>query len=94
MPMLLTRRKPDDITRVDFLDRAAPSLHPAAAGRDDQGLTEGMGVPCRARARLEGDAGATSTCWIGRLEQRVNTNSAGEIIRWPLARRLFTRRSG
>src|ERR687898_2500864 len=50
MPMLLIRRKPDHITWVDFLDRATPSLHPPAAGRDDQGLAERMGVPCRARA--------------------------------------------
>src|SRR5918995_5891473 len=90
MPMLLTRRKPDHITWLDFLDRAAPSLHPPAAGRDDQRLTEWMGVPCRARARLECDTGATSTCRIGCLEQRVNANGAGEVVRWPRAGRLST----
>src|SRR5918994_3848053 len=67
MPMLLIRRKPDHIARADFLDRAAPGLHPAEAGRDDQNLAEGMGVPCRTRARLEGDAGAAGTCRIRRL---------------------------
>ena len=91
MPVLLTRRKPDDITRVDFLDRAAPSLHPAAARRDDQGLAERMGVPCRARAGFERDAGASNTCRIGRLEQRVNTDCAGEIIRWPPCRKAVRR---
>src|ERR687897_2999470 len=86
MPVLLTRRKPDHIPWVDFLDRAAPSLHPSAAGRDDQGLTEWMGVPCRARARFERDAGATSTCRIGRLEQRIDPYGAGEPVRRSLAR--------
>ena len=58
MPVLLVRREPDHVTRTDLLDRAAFALNPAAAGRDDQGLTERMRVPCRARARLECDEGA------------------------------------
>jgi hypothetical protein len=39
MPMLLTRRKPDHVTRPDLLDRPAPTLCPAAAGRNKQGLS-------------------------------------------------------
>ena len=72
----------------DFLDGTTPALDPATTGCDDQGLTERMGVPCRARARLEGDARATNARRSGRLEQRVNADCAGEIIRRPLAGRL------
>ena len=31
MPVLLAGREPDHVTRTDFLNRAAPSLRPAAA---------------------------------------------------------------
>jgi len=39
MPVLLSRRYPDQVSRRDFLDRAGPSLDPACARRHDQGLT-------------------------------------------------------
>src|SRR2546427_12982474 len=45
MPMLFTRRARDHIAGPDDLDRAAPALHEAAAGRDDERLTERMRVP-------------------------------------------------
>src|SRR5438876_3011132 len=45
VPMLLTRRKPNDIARPDFLDWFAPTLRPSEAGRDDQCLTEWMCMP-------------------------------------------------
>ena len=38
MPMLLTRRNPHHIAGADFLDGAAPTLHPAEAKCDDQRL--------------------------------------------------------
>ncbi len=53
VPVLLTGRKPDHITRADFLDRPALALGPAATGGYDHGLTE-----CCPRARLESYAGA------------------------------------
>jgi hypothetical protein len=68
VPMLLSGREPNDISGPDLLDRAAPSLRPAAAGRDDESLTERMRVPCRPRARLKGYAGALNKCRIGRLK--------------------------
>ena len=34
------------------------ALRPASAGSDNQRLPQRMGVPCRARARLESDRGA------------------------------------
>ena len=78
--MLLTRRDPDHVTRPDFLDRAAPALRPAAAGRHDQGLAQRVGVPCRPSAGLERDTGAERAGWMGRLEQGVNAYGAGKVL--------------
>ena len=72
MPVLLTRRKPDHITRPDFLDRPAPALHPAAARRDDQRLAQRVRVPCGPGAGLERDAGRRNACRIVCLKQGVN----------------------
>ena len=87
--MLFAGRKPDHIARPDFLDRPAPALRPAAAGRDDQGLTKRMRVPRGTSTRLERDAGADDTRRIGCVEQRVDPNRAGEPIRRSLAGRLL-----
>src|SRR5947208_6326937 len=40
VPMLLVRRKPNDIAWPDFLDRSVPTLRPPEARRNDQRLTE------------------------------------------------------
>ena len=48
--MLLARWKTHHIAGTDFLDGSALALHPAATGRDDQGLPQGMAVPGRAIA--------------------------------------------
>ena len=53
VPVFLSRRKPDHVTRSNFLNRTFPALSPAAAGGDDQRLTERMRMPGRARAGLE-----------------------------------------
>src|SRR5262249_18307852 len=45
MPMLFARRKPDYVSRSDFLDRTAPVLRPTDAGGDDQSLAERMRMP-------------------------------------------------
>src|SRR6266508_6332740 len=81
MPMLQAGRKPDHITGPNFLDRPALALNPAAAGHDNQSLAERMRMPGGAGTRLEGDAAATNPCRIGRLEQRVHADRAGEILR-------------
>src|SRR3984885_16143808 len=52
VPMLLPRRKRDDVARTDLLDQAALVLDPAAAGHDDQSLAERGGVPGGARGGL------------------------------------------
>ena len=53
MPMFLTRRDPDHVTRPNFLDRAAPALYQAAASRHDQSLAQRVGVPRRPGAGLK-----------------------------------------
>ena len=55
VPMLLARRKPDDVTRPDFFDRTSPALRPSAAGGHDQSLTQRMRVPGGAGAGLKRD---------------------------------------
>src|SRR6266480_2638911 len=88
MPMLLVRRKPNNITWPDFLDRTSCTLCASAPGCDDQRLTERMGVPRSASTRFEGDTCATNTCRFWCLEQRINANYAGKPISWPFARRV------
>src|SRR5439155_14858234 len=87
VPMLLVRHEPDNIARPDFLDRAAPSLRPPKAGCDDQRLTEWMSMPGGACARLKRDTGTDDVCGIGRLEQRINSDSTSKPIGWPSVRR-------
>lgn len=81
MPVLLAGREPDHVARPDFLDRPALTLRPATAGSHDQGLAKRVRVPGRARARLEGDQGAAGPGRIGRAEQRVDADRAGELLR-------------
>src|SRR6267378_5696407 len=71
MPMLLARRARDHVTRSNHLDRAAPALHEAAAGRDDERLTERMRVPVTACAWLERYVGAARPCRSRCLEKLV-----------------------
>src|SRR5579875_532194 len=44
MPVLFTRRKPHNITRPDLFNRSPLTLHPAAASRHDQHLSQRMRV--------------------------------------------------
>src|SRR5712691_9597694 len=90
VPMLQAGRKPDHIAGPNFLDRSALALNPAEARRDDQSLTERMRMPGAAGTRLECDVAATYARRIGRLEQRIDADRAGEIFRRSLAGRLRT----
>ena len=58
VPMLFSRGAPDHVTGSYFQFWTAFALHPAAAGRNDQSLTERMGMPCRSGTRLERDVRA------------------------------------
>ena len=62
VPVLLVRRKPNNIARPDFLDWSTLTLSPANTGRNNQSLTEGMCMPGSARTGLERDPRATNTC--------------------------------
>jgi hypothetical protein len=53
--VLFARRNPNHISGVNFLDQAAPALHPATAGSDNQKLAQHMGVPGGSSARFKGD---------------------------------------
>src|SRR2546429_880382 len=86
--MLFTRRAPDHIARPNFLLRATLALHPPTSGCDDQGLPEGMLVPCCPSAGLERNTDAQNARRIGCLEQRVNAYIAGEIFGGAFAGRL------
>ncbi len=80
VPMLFSRREPDHIAGMNFLDRAACPLDPATARRDNKGLPQGVGVPRGTRARLEGNAGAGNPRRIGRLKQRIDANGSGKPV--------------
>jgi len=68
VPMFLIWRKPDDVTRSNFFDRAAPALRAAATGSNDQSLAQRMRMPCSPRTRLERYAGALNKRGIGGLK--------------------------
>src|SRR5436309_6891233 len=57
VPVLLPRREPDHVAGTDLLDGTSVALHTAAAGRDDQGLSQRVRMPRRPGPGLEGDAG-------------------------------------
>ena len=88
VPVLLAGREPDYVAGANFLNRALPALGPAATGRDNESLAEGMRVPGRARSRLESYAGALHQGRIGRLKERVDAYGAGEPVGRPLGGRL------
>ena len=80
VPVLLTRRKRDYITRPDFFYRPAPMLRPATPCRDDEGLTERMLMPCSPRARLESDGSTLNKCRISRLKKWIDTYRASKPL--------------
>src|SRR5258705_11409959 len=57
IPMFFARGNPYDVAGPDLAHRTSLGLGPADARDDIQRLAQGMRMPCRARARLEGYAG-------------------------------------
>ena len=85
VPMLLARREPDHVAGMDFLDRAALPLDPAATGRDDQGLPQRVGVPRRpapgSNVTLAPAARAGACTWNSGSMRTVPVNqSAGPLL--------------
>ena len=82
MPMLLAGRNPHHIAGSDFFNRSALGLDPAQARHDDQRLAERMRMPCRAGARLEGNAAAIQAYRFSHLKHRLRANRTAEIGLW------------
>src|ERR1700683_40063 len=80
MPVFFARSEPDHVAGMNFFDRSAPMLSEAGACGDDQSLAERVSVPSSASAGLESDAGAASARGIGRFEERIDANGAGEPV--------------
>ena len=80
MPMLLARRGQHDISGTDLFDRSTFVLNPALAGRDDEGLTERMSMPCSPRSRLEGNAGSLNKRRIRCLKKRIHPNISSKPV--------------
>ncbi len=85
MPVLLTGRKPNDIARMNVLDRSIFPLRPACTRGHDQSLPKGMRVPGCACAWLKGDACAGDERRVGRLKQWIDAYGASKPIGRPLA---------
>jgi hypothetical protein len=88
MPVFLTWRKPDHVTRPDFLNGPTPTLRSPATRSHDQMLTQRVRVPRGSGARLERDNGSNSTRRSGRTELRINPHGPCEIFCRPFARWL------
>src|SRR6188768_209048 len=73
MPVLLTWRKRDDITRPDVFDGPAPTLRAPSARRDDERLPQRMRMPRCPGARFERDGGAARARRRGCVEQRIDS---------------------
>jgi len=90
VPMLLSRRKPNHIARVNLLNRTALPLNPATARSHNQSLPQRMRMPRSTRSRFERNAGSTNERRIRRLKERVNPNCSGKPLCRTFARRLRT----
>jgi len=80
VPMLLTRREPDHVTGMNFLDRSSPALREAAACSHNQALTQRVDVPCCSSAWFKRDTDTDYSCWVRRLNQGVYSYRAREIL--------------
>src|SRR3954447_10761634 len=88
MPMLLARRKPDDIARAYFLDGTTVALHSAKARCNNQRLAERMRVPGGACTRLEGNERDAHARGVTRIMQWIDPHGTGKPIRRAFAGRL------
>ena len=70
----------NDIAGANLAFRAVFAFHPAAAGGDNQPLPERMGVPGRARARLERDERRRNVRSLGFRKERIDPDAPGEPI--------------
>src|SRR5262249_4176026 len=80
VPVLFTRRTPDDIAGSNLFLRLTFALHPSASRRDNQRLTERMGVPRGSSTGLECNAHPKDSRRVGCVEQRIDAYVAGKVF--------------
>src|SRR5262249_44221540 len=88
VPMLFVRPDVRDITGADFIDWLAIALDESAPSGHDERLPQRMRVPCRASARLGGDARDDDPCRCRGAEEWVDAHRTGEPFGRPLGRGL------
>ena len=72
VPVPGTGWNPDDVSLANDLNRVAPGLNAAGAGRDNQNMTEGMGVPA-VRAPGSNVTDAPLACDGSRASNSIST---------------------
>ncbi len=88
VPVLMPWRAPNDVTCADLHNRFAFTLGPTTTSGDNEGLAQGMGVPCGAGTWLKRDTGYRNPCRFWREIQRINSHSAREVSFWAFCRSL------
>lgn len=83
MPVLLARFEPNHVARPYLLNRATVSLNETEARRYNQRLAERVGVPRRARARLECYMRGRHPSRRWRGMQWVDADTTGEPVFGP-----------
>jgi hypothetical protein len=81
MPMLLTWREPDHIAGMDLFNRTALTLHPTAAGCDDQDLTQRMSGNRRRRHNWRGTRRASLEYGERRSDPRLIAPEGSRVER-------------
>ena len=84
MPVLLARGKPDNVSRMDFLDRSTLALRTSATGSDDQRLTKWVVCHAVFAPGSNVTAGGGNQRRIRGGEQRVDANCSREPFRGTL----------
>jgi hypothetical protein len=83
--MLFACGNPDNIARVNLLDRTSPTLYAAKARGNKQRLAKWMRMPRSSRARLESDIAKGNLRGLFGKKHGIYAYSSGEILGWSLA---------
>src|SRR4051794_19312869 len=89
MPMLVVRRAPKNIAGVELQLWSAFNLSPTHAFRDDERLTQRMGMPCSTGTRFKVNEGPAHPRRRLALELTRDSGLAGEILSGPPHRLQF-----
>ena len=88
VPVFDARRTRDNIASADDLHRLAFLLGEPDARGHDQPLTCRMRMPGGAGTRFKGDISRGNPDVVIRLEQGIDPNATGKVLRWPIHRDL------